>query len=583
MSAQVLPQICSLLVLASTWPVNAGAVSNSMIGSYLTVAQVANQVSASDPAKSSGNAATLDWWQDAKFGFFINWGPSSLTGKEISWSRGGERPGLPNTLPGDVPVDEYDNLYRVFNPTEFDARAWVATATKAGMRYIVFDTKHHDGFCMFDSALTDYDIIQSPFQRDIAAELAESCHEAKMGLGLYYSLPDWHHPAYRTDNHDEYIEYLHGQVRELCTNYGTVDILWFDGKRQGNSETWNSPVLVAMIRELQPEILINDRVWGDTDFDTPEQVIGRYEPNRPWESCITLGQQWSWKPDDEIKPWQECVRLLVLTVGGGGNLLLNVPPMPNGAFEQRQVDVLNGIGIWMDQFGEAIYETRPGPFPPSYWGASTSKGNVIYLHIFEGWESGLELPVIERKIVSARSLQGDELEIGQFEDHISIDVKPKTGNAAPVSVVALTLNGPAKDVVPKASKVGIPAGTIARAPNVRRNEQGYAPTKAVDDDPLSRWATDDGVKQTWLEIDLPYPITFDVVLMDEAFGQRIESFSLQYRAEDQWKTFYEGTKVGRNWAAEFEPVTARYLRLEISRAYDGPTIRDIRFHMLTEQ
>ena len=553
-----------------------------MMGAYVSAGQAANQVSESNPAKSSGNAATLDWWQNAKFGLFINWNPSSLTGKEIGWSRAGERPGVPNSLPGDVPIDEYDNLYRKFNPTEFDASAWVDIATKAGMRYIVFDTKHHDGFCMFDSKLTDYDITRTPFQRDITAELAESCHEANMGLGFYYSLPDWYHPAYRTDNHDRYIEYLHGQVRELCTNYGTVDILWFDGKLQGTAETWDTPNLIPMIRELQPRILINDRAWGDdTDFYTPEQVIGRYDPHHPWESNLTLGQQWSWKPDDEIKPWQECVRLLILAVGGGGNFLLNVAPMPNGAFEPRQVDVLNEIGIWMDEFGEAIYETRPGPFPPSYWGASTQRGNVVYLHIFEGWESELELPVIERKIVSARSLQGDGLEMGQSEDHITIDVKPKTGNAAPISVVALTLDGPANEVAPKATNVGIPAGTVARAPNIRRGEAGYAPTNAVDDDPRSRWATDDGVTQTWLEIDLPYPITFDVMLMDEAFGQRIESFRLQYREQDEWKVFHEGTIVGRNWAAKFEPVTAQYVRLEISRASDGPTIRDIQFHMLT--
>lgn len=583
-------QLSLILVLAGALSGSAGAAPDGAVGLNVaapwmvynaSIGQVSDLVSTRDSDGPRGNAATLDWWEDAKFGFFINWGPSSLTGKEIGWSRAGDRPGVSGGLPGDIPVEEYDNLYRKFNPTEFNARDWVATAAKAGMKYIVFDTKHHDGFCMYDSKLTDYDITQSPFKRDVTAELAEVCHEEGMGLGLYYSLPDWHHPDYRTGNHDRFIEYLHGQVREICTNYGTVDILWFDGKLQGTAETWDTAALIPMIRELQPKILINDRAWGDDwDFYTPEQVIGRYDPMHPWESCITLGQQWSWKPNDDIKPWQECVRLMVLTVGGGGNFLLNVAPMPNGAFEPRQVKVLDDIGIWMEKFGEAIYETRPGPFPPSYWGASTQKGNVIYLHIFKGWESGLELPLLEREIVSARSLQGDELEIDQREDHITIDVKPKTGNAAPVSVLALTLDGPANGVSPKETNVGIPAGAVARAPNVRREEPGYAPSNAVDDDPKSRWATDDGIRQTWLEIDLPYPITFDVMLMDEAFGERIESFRLQCREKNQWKTFHEGAKVGRNWAAKFDPVTAQHLRLKILSASDGPTIRDIRFHIL---
>ena len=287
---------------------------------------------------------TIERWQDAKFGLFVHWGPASLTGQELSWSRAGERRGLPPLPPGKVPVEEYDNLYHRFNPSAFNAEEWVRIARDAGMKYMVFTTKHHDGFCMFDSALTDYDIAATPYQRDIVGELAKACHEENFGLGFYYSVPDWHYPNYLLGDPALYIQYLHGQVEELCKNYGQVDVLWFDAGRKEPASTWDADRLLARIRALQPSILINNRIPGKTDFDTPEQVVGRLQLDRPWESCITLGQQWSWKPDDDLKSADECIRLLVRCVGGGGNMLLNVGPMPGGAIEPRAVERLQQIG-----------------------------------------------------------------------------------------------------------------------------------------------------------------------------------------------------------------------------------------------
>ncbi len=157
----------------------------------------------------------LDWWRQARLGLFIHWGPVSLIGTELSWSRAGPRPGTGGT--GTVPVEVYDHLYQRFNPTQFDAREWVDLARRAGMQYLVFTTKHHDGFCMFDSGLTEYKITRTPFGRDVVKELAEACHQAGLRLGFYYSQPDWHHRDYRTTRHDRYIRYLHDQLRELCS------------------------------------------------------------------------------------------------------------------------------------------------------------------------------------------------------------------------------------------------------------------------------------------------------------------------------------------------------------------------------
>ncbi len=517
------------------------------------------------------------WWKDAKFGLFVHWGPVSLRGEEISWSRAGERPGIPGLLPGTIPVEEYDNLYREFNPVKFDAAEWVKIAKAAGMSYIILTTKHHDGFCMFDTQLTDYKITNSPYKKDIVAELARACHEGGVRLGLYYSLPDWKHPDYRAEHHQRYIDYLHGQLRELCSNYGQVDIIWFDGGGQGGAKTWDAPRLLQTIRELQPHVLINNRSGMPADYETPEQVIGRFETEHPWESCITLGQQWSWKPNDDIKTAGECIKLLVLCVGGGGNMLLNTGPMPNGEIEPRQVERLKEIGAWLEQYGESIYGTRGGPYHPSYWGACTHKDNKIYLQILNGWEDSLVLAPLGDTVVSSRLLTGGEANVQQTDKGLTIRIDSQYA-ARPVSIVELTLNRPASGLASIPAGVGIPAGATAQASNIRRNEANYAPHRAVDDDPLSRWAADDGVTSAWFEFQLPETITFDAILMDEAFGSRIQEFELQYKDAGTWKTFYRGTTVGRNWAAKFDPVTASEFRLDILKATDGPTLRDIRFH-----
>ncbi len=384
----------------------------------------------------------LEWWREARFGLFVHWGPVSLKGTEIGWSRGGERRGTGGK--GPIPVEVYDNLYKEFNPVKFDANEWIAIAKAAGMKYLVFTTKHHDGFSMFDSALTEYNIMNSPFKRDVVAELAEACHESGIRLGFYYSPPDWYHPDYRTEHHARYIEYLHGQIRELCTNYGRLDIMWFDGLG-GKPEDWDSENLIKMVRTLQPHIIINNRAGLPADFDTPEQKVGAFQIDRPWESCITICRQWAWKPKDKMKSLEECIHLLVNCVGGDGNLLLNVGPMPSGEIEPRQVARLKEVGAWLRRYGESIYGTCGGPFKPGSWGASTRKGNTIYVHVFEWNGSSLTLPSIDKKIVSSRLLTGGTVEVNQTDDGITVAV-PSTHQRKIDTIVELQLDGPAGEI-----------------------------------------------------------------------------------------------------------------------------------------
>ena len=387
----------------------------------------------------------LQQWQSNRFGMFIHFDPCALTGREISWSRAGRRPDRNETVTDGTPAAIYDQLYHQFNPSNFDANAWVNIAQEAGMKYIVFTAKHHDGFAMFDSKLTAYKITNTPFKRDICAELAQACHQNGVALGFYYSPPDWHHPDFFT-NQARYNAYFHGQVRELLSNYGRVDELWFDWEGGINTpQTWDNESLFPMIRKLQPQILITKRCGGWGDLNTPEQRIGTYDDQAPWETCMTLGMQWSWKPGDQLKSVNEVIRILATCVGGDGNLLLNVGPMPDGRIEPRQVDILKQVGDWLDKNGESIYGTRGGPWKPAEGLASTRKGNVIYIHILNKNADTIELPAIPRQIVSAMLLNGDK--IGSTNQNASLVLTvPRAQHDDYDTVVKLTLDGSAMDL-----------------------------------------------------------------------------------------------------------------------------------------
>ena len=375
-------------------------------------------------------AERVEWWRAARFGLFIHWGPVSLKGTEIGWSRGGERRGY-KSHGTEIPVEVYDNLYKQFNPTNFNADAWVATAKAAGMRYLVFTSRHHDGFSEFDTQADDYKITSpdSPFRRDVVKELADACHRAGLRFGLYYSQPNWHHPDAFSDRHTNYLAFLKTQVRELLTNYGPVDILWFDGLGK-SAKDYDAEALNTMARKLQPRILINNRDGLAEDFDTPEQVIGKFQNDRPWESCITICNQWAWKPDDQMKSLQQCLETLVRCAGGDGNLLLNVGPMPDGRIEPRQVKRLEEMGDWLGEYGETIYGTRGGPWKPSKSIASTRKGNTIYLHLL-GWHGQtVTLPNIPRTIIRSSVLTGGIARVHQAARRISIHIEAPAARLA---------------------------------------------------------------------------------------------------------------------------------------------------------
>lgn len=393
--------------------------------------------------KETAHQQALKKWQEMRFGLFIHWGPVSLKGTEIGWSRAGERRGYKWGPGKEVAVAEYDSLYTRFNPTLFNAKEWVQIAKRAGMKYLVFTSRHHDGFSMFDTQAGDYKITSpaSPFRRDVVRELADACHRARFGFGLYYSQPDWHHPdAFMPDRHDRYLSYLKTQVRELLTNYGKLDILWFDGLDR-TAEEYGAVDINRMARELQPHLLINNRNGLAEDFDTPEQRVGTFQNERPWESCITICQQWAWKPNDKLKSLQECLQTLISCAGGDGNLLLNVGPMPDGRIEPRQVQRLEEIGAWLKEFGEGIYGTRGGPYQPGRWGACTHKGKNIYLFLFQHPAEGkLVLPALPVKVKKAKLFQGGSIPVTVTRKEMQLSI-PDHCKDDLITVLKLHLDG----------------------------------------------------------------------------------------------------------------------------------------------
>lgn len=525
--------------------------------------------------------ARLAWWRTARFGMFIHWGPVSLTGEEISWSRANSNTNCPNH--GPTPVEVYDHLYRRFNPTNFDAGQWVSIAKSAGMKYVVLTAKHGDGFLLWKSSVDSYNIGATPFHRDVCAELSNAARSEGLKIGWYFSPMDWRDPDCRSTHNDRFVLKMQSELRELLSNYGAIDVLWFD--MDGLPAGWDPPHTYPLVRELQPNIIINNRLeigsfqeWAHQgklhtyeDFHTPEQTIGAYDDLTPWETCMTIGTQWSWKPDDKIKSAREVVHVLAQCAGGDGNLLLDVGPMPDGRIEPRQVDVLKQVGKWMEKNGESVYGTRGGPWKPSRDVASTRRGSTIYVHILRGTDDQIELPDIGRPIKSAALLSGRKVTTRTHDGQLTLAL-PAAVRDAMNTVVKLEIEGSAMDL----SAVETRPEIEAAASNVFDHEDSnYGPQLAFDDKSDTRWATDDGTRQAWISAKLKQPQTIRAVNIDEAYCGRVQKFEFQYRDGGGWKTIFTGTTLGEHYQKTFEPVTAREFRLNILDAKDGPSISEI--------
>ena len=384
----------------------------------------------------------MQWFVQARFGMFIHWGLYAVPARG-EWVRSNER----------MPEEKYMPFFREFDPSAADPKAWVQAAKEAGMGYVILTAKHHDGFCLFDSELTDFKSTNTPMGRDIVREFLEAGREAGLKVGLYYSLIDWHHPDFphygdryhpmRSDpaasneerDFERYLAYMHGQVKELCTRYGRLDVLWFDfSYNQLRGEAWRANELADMVRTLQPGILLNNRLevsgegFGSLargepapchgDFVSPERMVppeGLFDPQgRPlyWETCTTMNHSWGYCAGDPwYKPAPLLLKKLVECVSKGGNFLLNVGPDGNGRIPRQAMDTLKYLGQWMQINGESIRGCGPSGMEKPEWGRITRRENVLYLHIYENALGPLPLYGISAEKIRAMRLLQDGREI----------------------------------------------------------------------------------------------------------------------------------------------------------------------------
>ncbi len=338
------------------------------------------------------------WFDTARFGMFVHWGHSSQRGCELSWPLVGGTAALP--LCGDIPVAEYHSTAATFDPKGYDPRAWAAMAKRLGMQYAVFTAKHHDGYAMYHTKHSDFSVEHSPSGRDILREFADAMRAEGIRIGVYFSLIDWHHADYPAfteadkpyafgkwrqpspEQCERFSEFMFAQVRELLTDYGKIDVIWFDGGWERSIAQWRSKELQEMIRALQPEILINDRLPGCGDYETPEQFVPPLPPARAWETCMTINESWGYNPSDtHFKPARQLIHTLCEVAGRGGNFLLNVGPKGDGTLPVELTERLDAIERWMSRNGESIVGTVPALEPWQFYGPSTRRGDRLYLHL----------------------------------------------------------------------------------------------------------------------------------------------------------------------------------------------------------
>jgi alpha-L-fucosidase len=341
------------------------------------------------------------WFREAALGLFVHWDHTSQQGIEISWPLV-DKSIIPGRTHAEARVNaaQYHATASTFNPTRWDATDLARLARMSGVRYLIFTGRHHAGFSMYHTKQDDYSIEQSPYQKDITREVFDALRAEGVRVGLYYSLSDWHHPDYPafTDHdrpyaHDKnrrsspeawnrYLDYVKAQLRELLTDYGRIDLIWFDGEWERSEEEWRPKEIRDLVKSLQPDVVINDRLLGQGDYVTPEQSMPVLPPDQPWEMCLSIGESWAWRPDDtEFKPARQLAEYLVETVSRGGNLLLGLAIKGDGTFPAGQVSRIKEIGSWLATHGESLYGVEQGSAAVDFHGPVTRRNNRVYLHL----------------------------------------------------------------------------------------------------------------------------------------------------------------------------------------------------------
>ena len=423
----------------------AGALATAATHSNAFAVAAATTPQATPEPGDATREQRMKWWHEAKFGMFIHWGLYSVIGQQ-EWAI--ENQG--------IPLAQYEILAKHFKPKPNAAHEWAKLAKRAGQKYMVMTTKHHEGFCMWDTKLTDYNAAKQGPGRDLVREYVEAARAEGLRVGFYYSLMDWHHPdgarcATDEEARKRFVEYTHGLIRELLTNYGKIDVLWYDVSRPLTPEGWESERMNKMIFELQPEIIVNNRNGIEGDFSTPEQHIEASKEGRAWESCMTLNDSWGYsKADDNWKTPRTIVNNLATCARGGGNYLLNIGPKADGSVPEESVRILEAVGRWMDTNGKSIYTAERISASGSGYANFTGSGNTLYIHVHawpgatpaREWLTFYQPPSVlsfggmKGKVQSARLLKsGAPVTFTQDEFHLRLTGLPEQAPDDPVTVI----------------------------------------------------------------------------------------------------------------------------------------------------
>jgi alpha-L-fucosidase len=388
---------------------------------------------AAAPGDDADRARRMRWWHEARFGMFIHWGLYSVLGRH-EWAM--EEEG--------IPVAEYQLLANRFTPQPNAARAWARLAKQAGQKYMVMTTKHHVGFCHFNTQYTDYCAPKQACGRDLVKEFVEAVRGEGLRVGFYHSLMDWHHPDGARCLHDEaarrrFVDYVHGEIRELMTNYGKIDVLWYDVDWPLDAAHWESEKMNKMVFELQPDIIVNNRNGLPGDFSTPEQEINAAQGGRAWESCMTMNDSWGYQAaDDAWKTPKQIVRNLALCARDGGNYLLNIGPRADGSIPEDSMRILTAVGHWLERNGQTVYQTEPCRVHASEFAGFTRKGNTLYMHVHFWPGETVSLGGLVNKVVSAKLFAtGQPVEFEQEQFRVRFKGLPKNPPDDPVTVLAI--------------------------------------------------------------------------------------------------------------------------------------------------
>ncbi len=523
----------------------------------------------------------MKWWKDAKFGMFIHWGiyavPAGMYhGEKVK----GIGEWIMNTAK--IPVAEYKAYAKEFNPVKYNPDAWVQMAKDAGMKYIVITSKHHDGFALFDSKVTAWDVVDAtPYGKDLLKPLVAACRKQGIKIGFYYSqAQDWNHPGgaasgghwdkAQDGDFDKYLDSIAlPQVREILTNYGGLDIIWWDTPQNMTPE--RAAKFMALIKQY-PNLIINNRLGGGYkgDTETPEQFVPATGfPGRNWESCMTMNDTWGYKSyDDNWKPAKQLIRDLADVASKGGNMLLNVGPTSMGEIPQPSIDRLAEVGKWMKANSEAIYGTSPSPFPYLSWGRCTRKGQKLYLHIFNYPANGQLAVPMSNNISKAYVLTNPK-------KLLSVTAAPKRSIIQLPAQMPDTINTVV--VVEFAGEPSV-APPIMAGKQISASSQKSAATAAenvLDGSRETVWTAAKGERSGTLEINLQKPATITTLIADEPWhlweGKK-QQFTLQYKSGVGWLTAVEGVSNGTGFVKNFKPVTSQYFRLLIENKGEEPVV-----------